>query len=215
MCVCMCVCNRDGKGGGGEEAWPHTSGTVILAPSAGLFFSTLYFQITHMHTHMHCSATGQGWVGLGRGTVVECLSSHAPQTSLWPALPLLALSAFAPVSGHCFFRRSPHCCKGHERKCCGEGIEPHSGDEVWACLVLLSPDGRVQNGDCRTSWYNEGVGGSNSTWNPVAVYLKIALGCAKGSRCWDNLTCTVNLLNLCHAKILLGLCTCVLAIKLR
>lgn len=87
----------------GRGGWPHTSGTAILAPTAGLFFSTLYFQITHMHTHMHCSATGQGWIRLGRGTVVECLSSHAPQTSLWPSLPLLALSVLAPVSGHFFF----------------------------------------------------------------------------------------------------------------
>lgn len=189
----------------GRGGWPHTSGTAILAPTAGLFFSTLYFQITHMHTHMHCSATGQGWIRLGRGTVVECLSSHAPQTSLWPSLPLLALSVLAPVSGHFFFffHRSPHCCKGHECKCCGEGFEPHSGDEVWARLVLLSPDGRVQDGDCRTSWYNGGL--HISIWNPdltVAVYLKI-LGFAKESRCRDNLTCTVNLQNLCHAKILL------------
>lgn len=35
--------------------------------------------------------------------MVECLSSHAPQKSLWPSLPLLALSVFAPVSGHFFF----------------------------------------------------------------------------------------------------------------
>lgn len=155
MWACVCVIEMGRRGGGaglihqGQLSW--------LQVQAYSFQHCTFKSPTCTHTHMHCSATGQGWVGLGRGTVVECLSSHAPQTSLWPALPLLARSVFAPVSGHCFFHRSPHCCEGHECKCCGEGIEPHSGDEVWARLVLLSPDGRVQNGDCRTSWYNGGI----------------------------------------------------------
>lgn len=147
--------------GGWGVGWPHTSGTVILAPSAGLFFSTLYFQITHMHTHMHSSATGQGWIGLGRGTVVECLSSHAPQTSLWPSLPLLARSVFAPVSGHCFFFTAHRIAA---RDTSANVVERDLNHIlVMRYGPVLSPDGRVQNGDCGTSWYNVGVGRSSST----------------------------------------------------
>lgn len=47
---------------GRRGCWPHTSGTVILAPSAGLFFFNIVLFKSHMctHAHMHTCATGQG-----------------------------------------------------------------------------------------------------------------------------------------------------------
>lgn len=59
--------------------------------------------------------------------------------SYWLSLSLhLCLGAFFFFSSF-FFHRSPHCCKGHECKCCGEGFEPHFGDEVWAPSGTLKP----------------------------------------------------------------------------
>lgn len=57
------ACNRDG---GERGCWPHTSGTVILAPSAGLFFFNIVLFKSHMctHTHTHlCDWTGLNWAG--------------------------------------------------------------------------------------------------------------------------------------------------------
>ena len=109
-----------------------------------ILFNIVLSNHPHAHTHTHtCTVqqldkVGSGWVGV-----------------LWlNAFPVMLHRQAAGLLSHCwlclslhlclatvFFHRSPHGCKGHECKCCGEGFEPHSGDEVWARLVLLSPDG--------------------------------------------------------------------------
>lgn len=92
----------------------------------------------HLHTCtlVQADRVELGWVGvLWLNAFPVMLHRQAPGLPL----PLLALSVFAPASVSAFFHRSPHCCKGHECKCCGEGFEPHAGDEVWTPSGTLKP----------------------------------------------------------------------------
>ena len=154
------MCGGSGRGGEGRGGWPHTSGTVILAPNVGLFFSTLYFQISRTRTKAHARPQTDrlvrldrvelGWVGvlwLNAFPVMLHRKASGLLSYYWLSLCLCTCVC-------AFFCRVLHCCMGHQGKCCGEGLEPHSGDKVWVCLVLLSPDGRVQASGCSRSQCN-------------------------------------------------------------
>lgn len=143
---------------GGRGAASYIRDSYLGSKCRLILFNIVLSNHPHAHTHaLQLDKVELGWVGvlwLNAFPVMLHRQASGLLSHYWPCLSLhLCL-------GTVFFHCSPHCCKGHECKCCGEGFEPHSGDEVWARLLLLSPDGRVQNGDCGTSWYNGGVGES-------------------------------------------------------
>lgn len=85
----------------------------------------ILFNIVLLNTHTHVlqlDRVEQGWVGvLWLNTFPVML--HRP--FFFPTTGSLRLRTCVWVLIRC----SPHGCEGHECKCCGEGFEPHSGDE--------------------------------------------------------------------------------------
>ena len=150
MCVCVCVCVIEVGGG-----WPHTSGTVILAQSVGLFFSTLYFQITlshtHAHTHTHTERLLQldrvelGWVGvlwLNAFPVMLHRQASGLLSYYWLPLSLhLCLGAlfFFFFFLFSFFAAHRTAARDTSVNVVEKGFEPHSGDEVWGPSGTLKP----------------------------------------------------------------------------
>jgi len=157
----VCVCEM----GGG---WPHTSGTVILAPSVRLFFSTLYFQThkqTHTHTHTLLQLDGveQGWVGV-----------------LWlNAFPVMLHRQPSGLFSDYWLSLAVHLCLGAAHRTAARDTSVNVVEKDLnhilvmrneARLVLLSPDGRVQNRDDSTSWYNGGVRKSRRRSSTPSTY---------------------------------------------
>lgn len=161
----MCACNRDG---GERGCWPHTSGTVILAPGAGLFFFNIVLFKSHMCTHTHTHTLVRldrvelGWVGVLWLNAFPVML-HRQASGL---LFLLALSVFAPVSG-CFlffFLLSFFTVHRTAARDMSVNVVERDLNHILVMrygprLVLLSPDGKgMGTEERRTSRYNGGVG---------------------------------------------------------
>lgn len=131
---CMCVLRVGG-------CWPPPWGTVILAANVGLI---LFNIVLSNHTLVQLDTAERGLVGalwlngfpvMLRRQTSGLLSHHWLSPSLH-----LCLGAFSQLTTMLWGTWAQMLWRG--------GFELHSGDKVWACLVLLSPDGTVQTRDC-------------------------------------------------------------------